>query len=250
MNYKKIYDSIIERASGRKKIRRGQPNYVYYERHHVLPKCLGGSDEKNNIVFLTAEEHWVAHLLLVKMNPGNHKLVFACQAMSMTGGNSKRTTNKMFGWIRREYSNAVSVSKKGSSISDDQKRKISKTLKGRPAPHQQGENNVSKRPEVAKKISLANTGKKIIFSDPELRGKRISEGKKGRSNLPGELNPAFKGWIIATPISGGPEIRISSKRDMDLHGFTKSSVYNCIKNGNQHKGYTFKRESLPKKNDK
>ena len=250
MNYKKIYDSIIERATGRKKMRLGHPNYVYYERHHILPKCLGGSNEKTNLAFLTAEEHWVAHLLLVKMNPGNHKLVFACKAMSMTGGNTKRTTNKMFGWIRREYRDATSKRQKGCVISQERRDKTSATLKGRPAPHQMGENNVSKRPEVAKKISEANTGRKMVFSDPELRGKRISEGKKGKSNLPGELNPAFKGWIIATPVSGGTEIRISSKKDMDLHGFTKTSVYNCIKNGNQHKGYTFKREPLPKKNDK
>jgi hypothetical protein len=226
------------------------PNYVYYERHHIVPRCLGGTNSKLNLAYLTAEEHWVAHLLLVKLNPGNNKLVYACQAMSMTGGNTKRTTNKLFGWIRREYSKATSERQKGCVISQEHRDKISAKLKGRPVPHQQGENNVAKRPEVAKKISMANTGRKLIFSEPKLRGKRISEGKKGKPNLPGELNPAFKGWIIATPLEGGSEIRISSKKDMDLYGFTKTSVYNCLKGRNhQHKGYKFRREPLPKKID-
>lgn len=248
MNYQRIYDSLIMRAHGRCKMNKQNPDYVYYERHHIVPKCLGGTNAKSNLVYLTAEEHWIAHLLLVKLNPKNNKLVFACQAMSMTGKNTKRTTNKLFGWIRREYSNATSERQKGCIVTQSHRKKISAALIGRPAPHQQGENNVSKRPDVAEKISIANTGRKMVFSDPELRGKRISDGKKGKPNLPGELNPAFKGWIIATPLAGGPEIRISSKKDMDLHGFTKTSVYNCLNGRNhQHKGYKFRREPLPKK---
>jgi len=192
MNYKKIYDSIIERSVGRKKIRRGQPNYVYYERHHILPKCLGGSDEKNNLAFLTAEEHWLAHLLLVKMNPGNHKLVFACQAMSMTGGNTKRTNNKMFGWIRREYGDATSKRQKGCVVSQERKDKISVALRGRPAHHQLGENNVAKRPEVAEKISLANKGRRIVFKDPEERNRKISASNKGHRGAIGDYNPASR----------------------------------------------------------
>jgi hypothetical protein len=38
----------------------------YYEEHHILPKSLGGSDTKDNLVKLTAKEHYVAHLLLMK----------------------------------------------------------------------------------------------------------------------------------------------------------------------------------------
>ena len=50
MNYRKIYADIIRRAKERPK-----PN-CYTERHHIVPKSLGGSNEKDNIVILTARE--------------------------------------------------------------------------------------------------------------------------------------------------------------------------------------------------
>ncbi len=194
MNYQLIYNAIIDKGNGRTKVKIGTANYVYYEYHHKIPKCVGGTDEKSNIVCLTPEEHWVAHLLLVKMYPGNDKLVFACQAMSMAGGNNKRTTNKLFGWIRKAYSKAASDRNRGKVLTQEHKDKISKTLTGRPALHQIGDKNVTKRPEVAKKISEANTGK--INGPRSLETKqKISIGNKGHRGLTGEANPAT--WRVS-----------------------------------------------------
>lgn len=241
MDYTRIYNTLIERSTGRTKLAKTDINYVYYERHHVIPKCLGGNDSKANLVYLTAEEHWVAHLLLVKMNPGVSKLVWACQAMSMSGGNNKRMNNKLFGWIRRKYSDAVSERNRGRVVTTEHRKKTSDTLKGRPAPHQQGENNVAKRPEVAQKIKDANTGKKH-GPRPESVKEKIRLTKKGKPNLPGELNPAFKGWIIATSLTDDTVVRISSKKNMDAHGFSKSMVYRAITKQKPYKGYMFIRE--------
>lgn len=47
----------------------------YYEKHHILPKCLGGKDEQENYVLLTFREHIIAHKLLLKIYPGNKKLM-------------------------------------------------------------------------------------------------------------------------------------------------------------------------------
>lgn len=192
MNYSNIYNRLIERARPRKKIRKGTNNYVYYEKHHIIPKCLGGTDNSSNLVYLTAEEHWLAHLLLVKMNPGVHKLVYACQAMSMTSKNNVgRTTNKLFGWIRRAYSETSSLSQKGKIISPETREKISKSLKGKPVIHQQGENNVSKRPEVAKKISEARKGQKLGPRTEEQK-KRASLALKGHKGATGDANPSSR----------------------------------------------------------
>lgn len=223
---------------------RGTPEYVYYEKHHIVPRSVGGSNDRTNLTLLTAEEHWLVHLLLTRIYPGNTRLVYACQAMTMTGGNNKRTTNKLFGRVRREYAEATSRRQKGRVVSQEQRDNISKALKGRVAPHQLGDNNVSKRPEVAKKISDAKIGRSNGPRSTETKS-RISAMKKGKPNLPGHLNPAFKGWIIATPIEDGPVYRMSSKKDMELHGFTKDSVYKCLAGRNKkHKGYTFKREPI------
>lgn len=177
MNYHKIYNSLMEKSHGRKK-KQG----TYYEKHHVLPKCLGGTNDKTNLVLLTAEEHWVAHLLLVKMHPEKTQLVYACQAMSMVGSKKmERVNNKMFGWIRRKYAESVSLRQQGVLKSKEVRDKISKSLKGRMPEHQK-KRNVMKCPEVAKKVADANRGRSITFSNPKERGEKISKGKLGKPN--------------------------------------------------------------------
>ena len=74
MNYQAHYDRLIHRA--RNRVLEG-----YVERHHVLPKCMGGSDATDNLVQLTAAEHFVAHQLLCKLHPGVKGLAFAVVAM-------------------------------------------------------------------------------------------------------------------------------------------------------------------------
>jgi len=93
MDYERIYHALIDRA-------RDRFLHQYSERHHVIPRCMGGSDELVNLVRLTPEEHFVAHQLLVKMYPKERKLKFALQAMLMDTGNQKRK-NKAYGWLRR-----------------------------------------------------------------------------------------------------------------------------------------------------
>ena len=53
MDYRKIYDAIIERAKAREK-----PN-ERLEVHHVVPRSLGGTDKLENLVALTIREHYV-----------------------------------------------------------------------------------------------------------------------------------------------------------------------------------------------
>lgn len=61
MNYELIYQSLIDKARSRI-----IPDGVYCERHHIIPKSLNGSNDKNNIVRLYPREHYIAHLLLFK----------------------------------------------------------------------------------------------------------------------------------------------------------------------------------------
>ena len=61
MDYQKIYESII--ARGKERVLIGE----YTESHHIIPRCMGGSDNSDNLVDLTPEEHYVAHQLLIKI---------------------------------------------------------------------------------------------------------------------------------------------------------------------------------------
>jgi len=63
--YTKWYNSIISNAQTRT-----LPKDTYIERHHIIPRSLGGNNEQSNLVKLTAREHFVCHLLLTKMTTG------------------------------------------------------------------------------------------------------------------------------------------------------------------------------------
>lgn len=77
MDYQKIYNQIIKRGKFRISEER-----VYYEIHHILPKCMGGGEEKENKVKLEAREHFLCHWLLCRIYPENYKLIQAFWLMA------------------------------------------------------------------------------------------------------------------------------------------------------------------------
>jgi hypothetical protein len=169
MDYAKAYEALISRAKHR--VIKG-----YSESHHILPKCMGGTNNPDNLVRLTPEEHFVAHQLLVKMHPGIRGLVYALVAMCMDR-DGVRLNNKLFGWVRRKYGKIMGDSKrgkprpkwimekmwnrnKGCSHTEEHKQKIRAALKGR-----------KKTSEHVAKVSAALKG-------------RNSSGMSGRKHLP------------------------------------------------------------------
>lgn len=82
--YEEFINSILET--------RGRFNCgeEYHERHHILPKCIGGGDEEENLIDLFAREHFDAHRLLALENPDNEKLIYAWHMMSVMSKNEKR----------------------------------------------------------------------------------------------------------------------------------------------------------------
>jgi hypothetical protein len=89
--YTRIYYSVIERAQTRI-----LPKDSYKEKHHVIPRCMGGSDDLTNIVELTFKEHVFCHKLLVKMTEGitRGRLAFAAVLMSGKDGSKICDANK------------------------------------------------------------------------------------------------------------------------------------------------------------
>ena len=89
----------------------------YTETHHIVPKCMNGRDERSNLVALTPEEHYVAHQLLIKIYPTNHKLIYAATMMCVASKShcGKRINNKLYGWIRRKLSLVASINGSGTN---------------------------------------------------------------------------------------------------------------------------------------
>lgn len=159
MNYRRHYELLIIKASNR--IYSG-----YTETHHILPRCLGGTDLQENLVRLTPEEHFVAHQLLVKIYPDSTGLLYSLARLS--GGKSKVRNNKIYGWIKRRLSLARSNAMKGHTIwigrkhTEESKKRISDALTGKSKPGVKGKPNVNKShphtDEAKKKIKNSKSG--------------------------------------------------------------------------------------------
>lgn len=79
MDYKKLYDNLINKARNRK-----IEEHIGYEQHHIVPRCMNGSNDESNLVLLTLREHFIAHKLLVLIYPDNTKLKTAIWLIVIT----------------------------------------------------------------------------------------------------------------------------------------------------------------------
>lgn len=115
MNHQKIYEAIIKRAKNENRIKH---KGVYFENHHILPKCLGGSDDESNRVLLTAREHFLSHKLLMYSHKKNKKLAFAYCMLAFNKKKERKISS-------REYEYAKETRK--IRMSEKTKEKIRKT---------------------------------------------------------------------------------------------------------------------------
>jgi hypothetical protein len=118
MNYQNIYNQIINRAKNR-------TLNEYKESHHVIPKCLGGSNEKENLVDLTAREHFLCHKLLVEIYPNNEKLLWALWLMAI--GKQRRNKTEPYNVSSRAYERIKLLfieKSKQKTVTEEHKQKI------------------------------------------------------------------------------------------------------------------------------
>jgi hypothetical protein len=199
MNYQRIYEAFI--ADRREREAAVIESGVYVERHHITPRSLGGGDEAENIVALTAGDHFFAHLCLAKVHGGNQWA--AVWALSSVNQLNSRKRDKLWVLRRRKW---VSTSlKKKSEINKlpEIRAKISATLTGRPrppevrekiraaqkgraAPWAAGKNSAMKHSEVREKISQAQRGK----PRPRTTGGRNGNAKALRCVETGGIFPS------------------------------------------------------------
>jgi hypothetical protein len=110
--YEKWYNNIIKNAGGRSR-RKG------YERHHIIPKSVGGTNDKSNIAFLTTREHFVCHWLLTKFYTGQAlvKMLYALNGMKRDNGSQNRyhtkITSRVYARLREEFAKIHSQTMKG-----------------------------------------------------------------------------------------------------------------------------------------
>lgn len=157
--YTTWYNNIIERAQSRL-----ISADIYTEKHHIVPKSLGGTDSKENLVRLTAREHFICHLLLTKMTEGKSKrsMCYAAWQMTHIDGRPRHSTcSKTYEYLKKMLSVTYTGVPKTSTWWSGKKH-TKKTLV-KQSEVKQGPKNpnfgVVQKPEWNKKKSEAQVGK-------------------------------------------------------------------------------------------
>jgi hypothetical protein len=102
MNYNRIYEQLIK---NRQTNILNKDNCLYYEKHHIIMKSFGGSNESSNIVALLPREHFIAHLLLHKIHKCK-KTAYALWMMKVGNYDQSRyliKSSKLYEKIRIDY---------------------------------------------------------------------------------------------------------------------------------------------------
>lgn len=133
--YTKWYNNIISTAKTRI-----LPDDAYTEKHHIIPKSLGGDNSKDNLVRLTAREHFVCHFLLIKMTTGlnKKKMLHGAWSFVRSSKNQNRPiiNSRSYAIIRSQLADTLSKDRKGilnvgRKMPEDQRLQLIEKLKGK-----------------------------------------------------------------------------------------------------------------------
>jgi hypothetical protein len=221
MNYKNIYDDIILKAKLEYRIKSLN---IYYEKHHILPKCLNGTNDKENLVLLTAREHYICHKLLTYIYKRNYKIISAFAYMSF---------NKKYGKVvsGRDYEYAKKIKKEaqiGRKHSEETKQKMSLSHKGIKTWNM----GLCLNPRSEEtKTKIKNTLIGIVYSiernekiSKKLTGRKISEKTKQKMSL------------AKQQMSEETKQKMSeSRKGRYVSEFTKQKISQSLKNKNKNK---------------
>lgn len=173
--FQKVYNSIIER--GKQRGYNKSDIEFYTEVHHILPRCLGGKDDKENLVLLSYREHYICHLLLCRIYPNSLELSQAAYLMinlpkrKMYSERDTIINSRIAEECRLqsiEYLKKINLGERnpmyGKHISEEHKQILSKV------------NSHPKSESMRQKLVKANLGKKAS----EETKKKLSESHKGK----------------------------------------------------------------------
>lgn len=121
--YTKWYFQIIESAKYR-------PSNDYREKHHIIPKSLGGDNSADNLVALSARQHFICHRLLVKMTTGKNqrKMTYAFWFMSNRSKITGTKVSRSYEWARKAIAEQMSQ----RTITDEFRNKCRQRQLGKP----------------------------------------------------------------------------------------------------------------------
>ncbi len=161
----------------------------YTEKHHIIPRCMGGDDSVENLVILTARAHYIAHLLLTKCTSSVYKQKMSYALWNMVNrDNGERTSSTNYSNVRTKHAKMLSENNSGSGnpmfgkqVSIETRQKISSKTKG-------GKRSI----ETRERISNANKGS----NNPMFGIKKSEEFILASSMRMSENNPMKKEDVV------------------------------------------------------
>ena len=148
----------------------------YVEKHHIMPRSLGGDNNSTNIARLTAREHFICHMLLPRMTEGmwKYKMAYAAKAMTMNY-TSRYVNSRLYEYAKRiisangrpqEVKDKIRQTMLGIKHTKERNIKVSEALRGKKLPKATDERKA--------KISAANKGRKL---PPQSEATRLKRGQ-------------------------------------------------------------------------
>lgn len=206
----------------------------YTERHHIVPRSLGGSNDASNLVRLTAREHAVCHLMLVRMTEGTarKKMAFAANAtLKCRRFGYAKISSRMYQKAKEDYQDA----RRGVPRSAETRAKLAKSHAGKclSASHREAiRKGTLKRFQTngcsiatREKLRLTNIGKHVT---PDTK-KKLSDTSRGR------WWAAAKKWVLIAPDGSRVQVdnlmQFCSDRNLSHASFSKRPNMTPIKKG-------------------
>jgi hypothetical protein len=210
--YTQWYYNIIVAAKNR------PPVKGYSEKHHIIPRSMGGEDDSSNLVKLTAREHYLVHMLLIRMTTDHNHYKMLHAAWYLSNKAKPQHTHKVNARLYESLKTAIAEAKSkrlsGRTLPAETRLKLSQRAKGR-----------VKSPEHIAKLAESNRGKKLT---PEAIAQRTATRRANGGYI---CSDETRAKLRARTMS--PESNL--KRALSLTGRTQSEESNR-KRSESHKG--------------
>ncbi|MCY3014674.1 MAG: HNH endonuclease signature motif containing protein [Planctomycetota bacterium] len=214
MDYKKHYDSLIHKGKNR-----DWKTLPYFEKHHIKPKSENGLDIEENVVRLTAREHFIAHWLLYRLDESIQSRAFSFWRMCNGRGSTPKEhwiiiSSRCYQKARLAHSKAISKALKGRKKSKEHAAKVGLAVKGQKRTEEQ-------------KMKLRKPHK---MTEDGLRRLRESKAGKLAHNIK-SVNMLNKDTMDIL------EVFDSLKKAADFVGVNNSNIHAAIKKNRMSGGY-------------
>ena len=173
MNYQKIYDDLMQ-----SRLQLKQDRYLlkknknaYFEGHHIIPKYMGGKGisskglNNDNIVYLTAREHFLAHWLFWRIKRDRQSSLAFHKMISCNKNQNRIKSSYAYQEARESFVKTNINNKYGLGV----KKIVTQSMKEHQSKVMKGKFKGNKNPFFNKKHSL----------DTRLKMSELAKNRKG-----------------------------------------------------------------------